>query len=226
MMRMRVICVSGHQLLGTVSAVEAVAARLRDKILDGLIQSPSEVTEASVVEAYGVSRPTARSAITVLVNDGVLRQGANKPAYVPRLSGADLRDLFFVRIPLELQVVQRVTELGTVPLAARAAVDDIGRLGENSPASHFVEADLRFHSSLVESVRSLRMSRQYRAIQGEMHLSMVQSKQVLGAERVSREHRGILDALLRCDGPRAATLMRTHLEDACREIAASLDGAE
>lgn len=216
---------SAPEPLGTVSAIEAVAARLRDRILDGVTPPKQEITEADVASSYRVSRPTAKSAIVMLVNDGVLRREANKPAYVPRLSGEDLRDLFLVRIPLELEVVRQVVGRGGIPFAAETAVHDMGRLGDDAPASQFVAADLLFHSALVESVGSPRLSRLYRAIQGEMHLSMVQSKRLLGPQRVASEHGSILDALRRRDEPQARELMRTHLVNACSEIADCLDAS-
>jgi DNA-binding GntR family transcriptional regulator len=221
-----VVQLSAPEPLGTVSAVEAVAARLRERILDGAVLPEQElITEADVAGSYRVSRPTAKSAIVMLVTDGLLRREANRPAYVPRLSGDDLRDLFLVRIPLELEMVRQVVGLGRVPLAADAAVHDMARLTGDSPASQFVEADLQFHKSLVESVRSPRLSRLYHAIQGEVHLSMVQSKRLLGPQRIADEHGGILEALRSRDEPRAAGLMRGHLENARDAIAKQLDAS-
>jgi DNA-binding GntR family transcriptional regulator len=212
--------------LGTVSAVEAVATRLRDKILDGPMKPLEDITEADVAGRYGVSRPTAKGAITLLVAERLLRQTANKPAYVPKLSGADLRDLFLVRIPLELEVVRQVTKHGQIPIAAQSAVDNMQRLTENAPTSQFVAADLGFHHSLVESVGSPRLSRLYKSIQGEMHLSMVQSKRYLGPKRVAKEHGDILEALSKGQEERAIELMQSHLEHACKDIACWLDEEE
>jgi DNA-binding GntR family transcriptional regulator len=141
------------------------------------------------------------------------------------LSGDDLRDLFLVRIPLELEMVRQVVRLGRIPLTTEAAVHDMARLPDDAPASQFVEADLRFHSSLVESVRSPRLCRLYRAIQGEMHLSMVQSKRLLGPQRIAKEHGDILNALRGRDEPLAAELMRAHLENARDVIASRLDAS-
>jgi DNA-binding GntR family transcriptional regulator len=207
-----------------VSVVDAVTARLRDRILDGEIVPEREViTEADVASLYRVSRPTAKSAIVMLVNDGLLRREPNRPAYVPRLSGDDLRDLFLVRIPLEYEMIRQVVRHGRIPFAAEDAVVKMSRLADDVPASQFVEADLGFHSSLVDSVRSPRLSRLYHMIRGEMHLSMVQSKRFLGPQRVAEEHSGILQALCRRDEVAATELMRAHLENARDEIARRLD---
>lgn len=210
-----------------MSAVEAVAARLRDRILDGLIAPERDIiTEADVATRYRVSRPTAKSAIVMLVNDGLLRREANRPAYVPRLSGEDLTDLFLVRIPLEFEMIRQVIRRRQIPPGAEAAVRNMARLANDAPASQFVEEDLGFHSSLVDSVGSPRLSRLYHVIRGEMHLSMMQSKRFLGPERITEEHDGILDALRRWDGELATELMRSHLENARDEIARRLDGGD
>ena len=208
----------------TVSAVEAVAARLRDRILDGDLEPGTAVTEHELAGQYGVARPTAKAAITLLVGEELLRREANKSATVPRLTADDVKDLFVVRIPLELEVLRLVIDNGYVPSGLAQAVHDVSTM-ENAPPSRFVEADLRFHRLLVESVGNRRLTRHYRMIQGEIHMSMVQSQRVLGAERVSREHGQILDAINDRNLPNASSLMRRHLDHACDEIARDLSKA-
>lgn len=208
----------------TVSAVDAVATDLRDRILDGELLPGSTVTENEVAAQYGKSRPTGKSAITVLIGEGLLYREANKPAEVPRLSPDDVADLFLVRIPLELEAIRLVAASLRIPEGLAQAVQDV-RSMTKAPPSKYVEADLRFHRLLVESVGSRRLTRVYRTIQGEIHLSMVQSQRVLGAERVADEHGRILEALGADDEAQAVDLMRRHLQDACRDIARHLDQA-
>jgi DNA-binding FadR family transcriptional regulator len=121
-------------------------------------------------------------------------------------------------MPLELQMVRRVIDLRLDPPDAEAAVLDLRRMGDNVPPSRFVEADLRFHRSLAESIGSPRFSRLYRAIQGELHLSMVQSKPARGAELISSEHGSILEAIRRGDREKALDLMESHLKSTLKDI--------
>jgi DNA-binding GntR family transcriptional regulator len=209
----------------TVSAVDAVATRLRDRILDGELLPGSTVTENEVAAWYGVSRPTSKSAITVVIGERLLTREANKSAKVPKLSSGDVADLFLVRIPLELEAVRFVIATTRIPEGLAQAVQDVRSMTQ-APPSRYVEADLRFHRLLVESVGSRRLTRVYRTIQGEIHLSMVQSQRVLGAERVSREHGQILEALRAGAETRAVDLMRRHLQDACHDISRHLDRFE
>lgn len=205
--------------LSTVSVVEALAASLHDRVLDGQIPPGTPLAETEIANEYGVSRPTARSAITALVYEGLLHREANKAAYVPRLTRADVEDLFLIRTPLETEVVRVLLERGTVPVAAaERALTDLGRLEDDAPHSAFVEPDLRFHQSLIDAVGSPRLSRLYRGIKGEIHLCMVQTRHTLGRERIVAEHGRILKALQAGDADEAIARMRAHLDGACSSL--------
>jgi DNA-binding GntR family transcriptional regulator len=208
--------------LNTVSVVEALTASLRSRVLDGQIDAGVGLTETDVANEYEVSRPTAKTAISQLVQEGLLRREAHRSAHVPSLSRADVEDLFLVRIPLELEVVRRIA--GTaIPQAAADAVTELTNVPTEAGHSRFVEADLRFHRALVGALDSPRLNRLYQALSGEIHLSMVQSRHALGRDRIVAEHSGVLDALVQGDAELAETLMRAHLEGARDALADRFD---
>lgn len=209
--------------LKTVSVVEALAMTLRARVLDGQIDAGLGITEADVAAEYDVSRPTAKTAISLLVHEGLLRREAHKSAYVPELSRQDVEDLFLVRIPLELEVVRLVGGQQAVPSAATRAVEDLAALPAGVAHSTFVEADLRFHHALVQAVDSPRLTRLYAALSGEIHLSMMQAHYALGRDRIVAEHRAVLDALDRAEPDAAEALMRSHLEGARDALAEQFD---
>lgn len=205
--------------LSTVSVVDALAASLRERVLGGRLAPGSTLTEAEISATYGVSRPTARSALAFLVHEGLLHREANKRACVPRLSRADIDDLFLTRIPLETEAVRLLMERGTVPVAAAGrAIMDLDLLDADASHGAFVEADLRFHQSLVDAVGSPRLNRLYRLIRGEMHLCMVQTRHTLGRQRIVAEHTAILDAMRAGDRDAALDRLRTHLTGAHRSL--------
>ncbi len=209
--------------LQTVSLVDALSATLRTRVLDGLIDPGQGLTENDVAAEFDVSRPTAKTAIALLVQEGLLRREPHKSARVPILSRADVEDLFLVRVPLELGVVALVAERGVVPPGAARAVVDLGGVPAEAPPSIFVAADLGFHRALVDEVGSPRLSRLYAALSGEIHLSMIQSRHALGRDRIVSEHRAVLEALQSGDAAAAQWLMREHLEGACAALASRLD---
>jgi DNA-binding GntR family transcriptional regulator len=209
--------------LETVSVTTSLIATMRAEILDGKITPGRRLSEHQVAAEYGVSRPTARVAITQLVTEGLLRRhGRQQPARVPRLAAEDVADLFLVRIPLELEAVNLVAGRAAAREAVGRAVDDLRAIDESKPHSDFVEADLRFHLALIDGIGSPRLSAHYERLTGEIHLSMVQSRSVLGRERIVAEHEAILDALQVGDVEQARTRMRAHLAGARDAMMASL----
>ena len=209
----------GPRGLATVSVVDALGAALRERILDGSYPPGAPVAEVDVARDYRVSRPTAKTAIRKLVNDGLLRHEAHRPAYVPRLAAADIADLFYVRTPLELAAVRTVaglpdTERTAHSRRARESVRDLRTLPAAAPHSRFVELDLSFHRVLVDAAASPRMARLFATLGGEIHLCMVHTRRALGRDRIGREHGAIVDAVAAGDPAGAERLMRSHLDGA------------
>lgn len=201
--------------LSTVSVVDALADSLRTRVLDGELPPGTSLAETEVAAEYAVSRPTARSAVTALVHEGLLHREANKPALVPRLTRDDVDDVFLVRTPVELEALRLLVQRGSVPARdAGRAVADLDDLADDALRSAFVEADLRFHQTLVDAVGSPRLSRLYRTIKGEVHLCMAQTQHALGQERIVSEHRAVLEALRAGEEAEAARRMREHLDGA------------
>ena len=60
--------------LKTVSVVDALTTSLRSRVLDGQIDAGVGLTETDVATEYEVSRPTAKTAISQLVQEGLLRR--------------------------------------------------------------------------------------------------------------------------------------------------------
>ena len=209
--------------LKTISVVDALTESLRASVLDGARPAGASLTETDLALEYDVSRPTARAAVNALVQEGLLRREPHKPAHVPQLSGADIADLYLVRIPLELEVVRQLVMSRGLPPAAAEAADSLSALPEDAAHSRFVEADLGFHRLLVDAVDSPRLSRLYAEITGELHLLMVQTRYALGRERIVREHKGVYDAMAAKNTRLAQKLMREHLEGARDILAVNLN---
>lgn len=193
-------------------------------MLDQVIQADIPLAENDVATRYGVSRPTAKAAITSLVLEGLLQRDANKSARVRRLASEDIRDLYLVRRSLEGTAVEILAERGTVPEQSIQAVDQLAAMPRDAQRSSFVELDLSFHQGLVASVGSERLSRLYGLVLGEMHLSMVQSREALGRDRIVEEHAAVLRAIGRRDEKLALDLVQSHLTGACEELASYYGG--
>jgi DNA-binding GntR family transcriptional regulator len=206
--------------LTVVSTQDALSDSLRERILAGEFAPGAPLGEVDVATEYGVARPTARAAIQGLVHEGLLRREPNRSAKVPELTTDDVRDLFYVRAALEVQVVATLVERRLRPAPAEQAVRRLEGLREGAAWSDAVEADMRFHSALVEAVDSPRLARAFGALESEIRLCLVQMRpgyDDLG--ELAKEHRDLLEAVAAGPKRTAVRLMTEHLEQGLAELA-------
>ncbi len=57
---------------GTTTVVDAVAAALREKLLDGALAPGQVLRDTALADEFGVARPTIRAAVQLLTNDGLV----------------------------------------------------------------------------------------------------------------------------------------------------------
>jgi DNA-binding GntR family transcriptional regulator len=205
--------------LQVVSTLDALSDSLRRRLLEGELEPGTALGEVELASEYGVARPTARAAIQALVAEGLLRREPNRSARVPELTADDVRDLFYVREALELQVVSTLVERQLRPPAAEEAVLRLERLPRRAPWDEVVEADVDFHTALVEAAGSPRLERMYDTLQSEIRLCLVQLKPAYDdSAKVAAEHRELLEAI--ANGPKrtALRLMSEHLAMAVRDL--------
>jgi DNA-binding GntR family transcriptional regulator len=207
------------QPLHAVSAQDALVESLRDRILRGEFVPGAPVSDVELASAYGVARPTVRAAIQELVHEGLMRREPRRRACVPRLTAEDIRDLFYVRMPLELLAVEAITARVSVLDAAIQAVERFERLGPESSWRDVVDADMRFHRALIAATGSPRLQRAYASLQAEIRLARAQF-QVETVTVLADEHRRLLAAIIA--GPTSVALeaMRDHLQRAEDDLVA------
>ncbi|MGI8945883.1 MAG: GntR family transcriptional regulator [Thermoleophilaceae bacterium] len=205
-------------LLNRVSTTDALVDALRDQIVSGELPPGTVLPEQPLGQTFGVARPTVRAAVQTLVFEGLLRREPNRSAYVPRLTSSDVRDLFLVRIPLELHAVSTLIERGVRPLAAERALEPAAVAGREPSWTEQVDAVLGFHRGLVDAVESPRLTRTFAMLEIELRLCLAQWRREHGGTLAGRaaEHRRILDAIVSGDRERALEMLREHLEEGAR----------
>lgn len=210
--------------LAPSSMIDALYESLRQRIINGDIAPGEKVTEARVVGEYRVARPTAKACLERLTAAGLLQRTAHRTAVVPELGAAEILDLYFARDSIERRAVQRLAELGSVPAAARSAQERVERAVAEKDFAHQVEADIAFHSSLVDAVGSKRLSRMHELIMGEVHLTMgqFQAHRTTDPRTVAAEHAAILTAIETGDPAAAADHLSAHLRAAQDRLVARL----
>ena len=205
--------------LRRVSTVDALAAALRTRILDGGLGPGERLRELELAVAYGVARHSLRAALRALAAEGLVTIEPNRGASVARLTADDLDALFELRTALELEAARLALarNAGRLPKAVHDAVRLMAAVcaQPDPPWSAVVDAHDRVHGELVAAARSSRIERAYAALAGEMRLFVIGLRPSWSLERMAEHHERLLADLER-HGPEP---LRAHLAEGRASIA-------
>jgi DNA-binding GntR family transcriptional regulator len=207
------------------SVVDAVVNDLKSLVLAKELPPGTALTESDVASRYDVARATAKAAIERLVSDKVLDRSNHKTARVVMLGPEDVRDIYNTRIYLESEVLRRLAKNRRYPPEAKIANAEIRNLWDQG-VWDITDPDMRFHTSLVASLKSRRTKKIYQSLAFEVKLCMsqLQGTQKLSPEIIVAEHAKLLELIEAGEGVAAAELLDEHLSRARELLAGSLGG--
>jgi DNA-binding GntR family transcriptional regulator len=200
---------------------EAITAELRRAILAGEFSAGERLRQAEIAELYGVSTTPVREAFTALAREGLVRQDAHRGVVVFSPSLEELTEIYQIREELE-------------PLATRLASgaltdEDINAISEivaamrTAPPDEYVLLNQQFHGLIYAAAGKPRLQdiianlRETSASYTKMTARHFDQQY---HDQVQAEHEAILDALKRRQGQEAAKLIRKHLHNNERHVAA------
>lgn len=195
---------------------ELVRERLSRMVLTGVFPSRERLREESLAEILGVSRTPVREALARLHAERLLDRYADGGYYVAELDLDSLRDLYELRITLEVRGLARSLEgFGSHDPAVLEPLRDRWRaLGEDLPApdATFVEVDESFHVSLSRASGNHALAETLETVNARIR--PVRMHDFLTADRIEAtvaEHLGIVGAVLDGDLVLATERMKVHV---------------
>jgi DNA-binding GntR family transcriptional regulator len=204
---------STHKLR-TVSVVEAIAEQLSEDIFSGVFRPGDVLIESQLAKRFEVPRQTVRSAIVVLMHNGILRREPNKSVYIPEFSESDICDLFAVRRLVELETARILTTQKIFPKDAENAVRIMEVLCDEDSWDEIMKLDFKFHQALVAATGSPRLQNFYRSISAEKRLALNYHRSSNSSpSQVAREHRVLLDIIRSGDPKAAVDAFRSHIDE-------------
>lgn len=158
------------------STVDRVADELRRAVFDGELESGTPLREVALADSLGVSRPTIREALAVLVTEGLATREPNRGVSVSSPDPDSIHDVCRARLVLELAGVRRWpdadqaarTAVRTALAAYTAAVD------EQASYQLLNQRHLAFHRSLVGLAGSPRLVAMAESLYAELRLALAQ----------------------------------------------------
>lgn len=194
---------------------DAVYGELRRRILVGEFPARSRLAEERVAAVLGVSRTPVREAMVRLFADRLLLRHEDGGYQVAEPDLRGLRDLYELRITLELRGVARGLEGATHDVAVLEPLRDHWRAlraATPAPSPAFVEVDESFHVALSRASGNAVLTETLETVNARIR--PVRMYDFLTEDRVEAtvaQHLGIVEAVLARRLPEALELMRSHV---------------
>jgi DNA-binding GntR family transcriptional regulator len=167
---------------------ETVAAGIRAAIISGEYTPGSRLSEAALVDAFGVSRNTLREALRMLTQEGLLVRRPHAGVIVAVPSLASIIDIYRVRRMIEGQALRAAPPRHPAGRAMAAAVDVALAAREAGDWAAVGTANMEFHRAIVSLADSARLDRVYANVSAELRLAfgLVDDPEYLHAPYVDR----------------------------------------
>jgi DNA-binding GntR family transcriptional regulator len=208
---------SGRTAGNPPSRAQVAYADLKHRLLQGEFPLNVRLGEERLAALVGVSRTPIREALSRLEVEGLVARapdGGFLPV-VPDVTG--MRQLYEVRVGLELQALRRPSRVGATHDRERleALRADWLELTAEEPEAEpgFVLLDESFHLTLAESAGNPMLVDVLRQINERIRI--VRMQDFLVPDRVDRtisEHLALLDAVLAGDVVEAESQLVTHID--------------
>jgi len=212
-----------------VSLGEEVYGVLFAQIMSLQIAPGARITIDALARELGVSPTPVREALGRLEGEGLIHK-THLVGYraAPQLSRRQFDDLYDLRLLLEPYAAAKAAEnISDESLAELVAIGHEMTAGEHDgPLAYgrFAQLDQRFHDEIARAGGNELVEEALDRLHTHVHLFrlMYHANVTQGA---LKEHAALIAALQDRDGPRAARLMRTHIERSRARFAARIDRA-
>ena len=195
---------------------ERAYIEIRNLVLVGEFPFGQRLAEEVIAEQLGVSRTPVREAFARLHSDRLLNRYADGGFFVAEPDLIDLRDLYEVRLTLEVRGISRVAEMGGIHDAAiLEPLRDRWRAIQASPpgpGGSFIELDESFHIGLSRASGNLVITETLENI--NVRIRPVRMHDFLSADRIelsTAEHLEILESVLAGKLDDAESQLRRHI---------------
>ena len=173
------------------------------------------IREPEWAQRLGVHRSALREAFARLEAEGLIERGQRTGYFVPELSEQDVREITKLRLALECLAIEEICSspqpVSLEPM--RQVANELVQFVRRDYSLGTLEADRRFHEELIDLAGSKRLSTLYHRAPLPLIHNDTQDQKAWrdAAERTLTEHRQILAALEAKDAPKAAQILRNHL---------------
>lgn len=193
---------------------DQVQHELERLILTGALQPGEHVREHMLADRLGVGRGPVREACRALERAGLLRTVPNCGVFVRRVSLASATDVFDIRAELSGIVARDAVDNLDPRTSANLheLIEAMDEAADANDADAYLALNLRFHEALYSLSSNRRLAELDRSLGNEL---LIYRRRGLasggGLQHSNREHRKILQALVRRRPDDLAQTLRRHI---------------
>ncbi|MCA8235991.1 GntR family transcriptional regulator [Burkholderia cenocepacia] len=207
------------------STADAVAASLRDMIINGELEAGERLVERDLAERFGISRIPMREAIQRLEREGLLDIFRNRGAVVRMLSTSDVQEIYDLRVLLEGDAIYRsVKQLDDETLARAELVHRL--LGDATVPRRQGELNREFHALLYARCGNARQLKSIAELRSQVErYERLQATLLADTPSFQVEHEEILQACRERNARAARAMTVAHLDSARRIVLRLVEGS-
>ena len=215
-----------HAVTGTgspvsleTSAVARVISFIRNGIRDGRLVPGQRLVETELQAALHVSRGPIREAVRRLSADNILQVELHKGARVRQLSPDEIDAIYEVREALEGLACRLAARNPRFPSAKLKMLEKEFDRNFDGTAQSYLAYNERFHQMILQVCRNPELIGLVENLQLSSFILLVHALvEAASIKRARAEHRPIVNAILRKDGPAAERAMRRHIRNTRRFV--------
>ena len=199
---------------------------LKEQIISGVIREGDVITENNIGRALGMSRTPVKKALTQLESENYVRCLDGIGTVVVGLSLSDLRDIYDVRISMELLALKtsihniRPAEIAELRGDFQRELEAYRRAGGISD-QRIAEIDARFHELIVDKSNNNYIKNLVRVLAAQIRRYQAVAYSLTDTfEESAGQHLGILQKIEERNLDEARELLRAHIEWSYKELAA------
>ena len=204
---------------------ESVYNTLRKNILIGELKPGEHLTEIRLGKMLGTSRTPIREAIRKLELDGLVVIIPRSGARVAPISERDLKEVLEIRRALDVLCAElashRITESGKIAL--QDAFHRFEEAAADGDKTEVARADVELHDIIAEAAGNERLLQLVGGLADQIYRYRFEYiKDDFHYDRLVREHKAIVQAVITGNEAKAAAASRTHIDNQEKAILSQL----
>jgi DNA-binding GntR family transcriptional regulator len=192
---------------------EQIVSSLRDSIIRGDLSPGQKITEPELAEKLGISRTPIREAFRQLESEGYLTVMPRRGAVVSSITNKEILDFFELKSLLEGYALRKAApEITNRDIAKLIRINNqLEAFARDGDIEAFFKKNNEFHYALVNLCDNKKLSEIWNSLVRKYIKFRLRALSTPGRCMDSvDQHRDIIDALARKDGPLSESMIYRH----------------